>query len=100
MNTTTETVEPVVEPRTVKNYLTDGHTLKSWLLTTDHKRIGILYLISILFYFLIKEDSAWKIRGVVEVKSEATTACLVAMSAPVFRPKHPLSCVQPQRQRG
>jgi len=56
--------------------------------------------LAILFYFLIKEDSAWKIRGVVEVKSEATTACLVAMSAPVFRPKHPLSCVQPQRQRG
>ena len=31
------------------NYLNAGHTIKSWLLTTDHKRIGILYLFSILF---------------------------------------------------
>jgi cytochrome c oxidase subunit 1 len=35
------------------NYLTNGHTLKSWLLTKDHKRIAVLYLISIsLFFFL------------------------------------------------
>ncbi|HUB03195.1 MAG TPA: cytochrome c oxidase subunit I [Terriglobales bacterium] len=35
------------------NYLTNGYGLKSWLLTTDHKRIAILYLISItLFFFL------------------------------------------------
>ena len=26
------------------NYLTDGCTLRSWLLTTDHKRIALLYL--------------------------------------------------------
>lgn len=36
-----------------KNYLTAGFDAKSWLLTTDHKRIAILYLISItLFFFL------------------------------------------------
>ena len=36
-----------------KNYLNAGFTAKSWLLTTDHKRIAILYLISItLFFFL------------------------------------------------
>lgn len=29
------------------------HTLSSWLLTTDHKRIGILYMVSITFFFLI-----------------------------------------------
>jgi len=35
------------------NYLTNGFSLKSWLLTTDHKRIAMLYLISItLFFFL------------------------------------------------
>jgi cytochrome c oxidase subunit 1 len=35
------------------DYLNDGYGLKSWLLTTDHKRIGILYLITItLFFFL------------------------------------------------
>jgi cytochrome c oxidase subunit I len=34
-----------------RNYLNAKHTLKSWLLTTDHKRIAILYLISITFLF-------------------------------------------------
>jgi cytochrome c oxidase subunit 1 len=35
------------------NYLNNGHSLKSWLLTTDHKRIALLYLVSItLFFFL------------------------------------------------
>ena len=31
-----------------KSYLTDGTTFRSWALTTDHKRIGVLYLISVL----------------------------------------------------
>lgn len=35
------------------NYLTNGYSLKSWLLTTDHKRIGILYAISITAFFFI-----------------------------------------------
>lgn len=35
------------------NYLTAGTTLRSWLLTTDHKRIAILYMLSITFFFLI-----------------------------------------------
>ena len=36
-----------------KNYLTSEHSVASWLLTTDHKRIAILYMISItLFFFL------------------------------------------------
>ncbi|MCA9025386.1 MAG: cytochrome c oxidase subunit I, partial [Planctomycetaceae bacterium] len=34
------------------NYLNDGTTLRSWLLTTDHKRIAILYMLSITFFFL------------------------------------------------
>jgi cytochrome c oxidase subunit 1 len=33
------------------NYLTNGHGLKSWLLTRDHKRIGILYLITVSIFF-------------------------------------------------
>ena len=35
------------------NYLSNGHGLKSWLLTKDHKRIAILYLISITFFFFL-----------------------------------------------
>lgn len=36
-----------------KSFLDDGHGLKSWLLTLDHKRIGLLYLASIALAFFI-----------------------------------------------
>ena len=35
------------------NYLNADHSLKSWLLTGDHKRIAILYLASVTFFFII-----------------------------------------------
>ncbi len=35
------------------DYLHDGHTLGSWLFTTDHKRIAILFALSITFFFFI-----------------------------------------------
>jgi cytochrome c oxidase subunit 1 len=35
------------------NYLSVDHSIGSWLLTVDHKRIGILYMISITLFFLI-----------------------------------------------
>ena len=35
------------------NYLNDGHGLASWLLTKDHKRIALLYLVSITVFFAI-----------------------------------------------
>ena len=36
-----------------KNYLKEGTTIKSWLLTLDHKRIGLMYLFAIMFFFAI-----------------------------------------------
>lgn len=33
------------------SYLTDGMTISSWLLTHDHKRIAILYCLSITAFF-------------------------------------------------
>ncbi len=45
-----------VQPR--ENYLSAGDTVSSWLLTTDHKRIGLLYLASILFFFAIAAAAA------------------------------------------
>lgn len=36
-----------------ENYLNAGYGVKSWLMTTDHKRIAILYMISITFFFFI-----------------------------------------------
>jgi cytochrome c oxidase subunit 1 len=40
-------------PQEMKSYLADGHTIRSWLLTTDHKRIGILFMVSITAFFFI-----------------------------------------------
>jgi cytochrome c oxidase subunit I len=37
---------------TKTNYLSNGFTLKSWLLTKDHKRIAIMYLITISLFFM------------------------------------------------
>ncbi|GAA4468014.1 cytochrome c oxidase subunit I [Novipirellula rosea] len=34
-------------------YLTDGLTIRSWLLTNDHKRIAILYMLSLTFFFFV-----------------------------------------------
>ncbi len=39
--------------QTEKNYLTNGHTVKSWLLTIDHKRIAILYLVAVTAFFIV-----------------------------------------------
>jgi cytochrome c oxidase subunit I len=36
-----------------ENYLNASYTAQSWLLTTDHKRIGILYMISITLFFFV-----------------------------------------------
>ena len=39
--------------RPALHYLNNGHGLKSWLLTKDHKRIAIMYLISISVFFFL-----------------------------------------------
>src|ERR1700760_1130001 len=36
-----------------ENYLNAQYGIRSWLLTTDHKRIALLYLASITFFFFI-----------------------------------------------
>ncbi|MCB1070605.1 MAG: cbb3-type cytochrome c oxidase subunit I [Kiritimatiellae bacterium] len=36
-----------------KHYLNAKHTVLSWLLTVDHKRIGMMYLVSLVVFFLI-----------------------------------------------
>jgi cytochrome c oxidase subunit I len=46
----------VLDKKTEKartNYLNNGHSLSSWLLTKDHKRIAILYLITVSAFFML-----------------------------------------------
>ena len=45
------TAPPAVE--TPKNYINAEQGLKSWLLTQDHKRIALLYLISVTVFFFL-----------------------------------------------
>ncbi len=52
----------VAQPIERQNYLNANYGIKSWLLTTDHKRIAILYLISITFMFFIGGFFATMIR--------------------------------------
>jgi cytochrome c oxidase subunit 1 len=40
-------------PRPKKNYLNETKGFKSWALTVDHKRIGIMYLVGTLTAFLL-----------------------------------------------
>jgi len=45
-----------------KHYLNSEYGLKSWLLTLDHKRIAILYLLTTTFFFIIGGSAAALIR--------------------------------------
>jgi len=44
------------------NYLNVSHTISSWLLTGDHKRIALLYLVSTSFFFFLGSVAAGLIR--------------------------------------
>jgi cytochrome c oxidase subunit 1 len=64
---TTATVEPRPQPLerrpdTREDYLNVSFGVKSWLLTTDHKRIAILYLVAISFMFFLGGSFAVLIR--------------------------------------
>lgn len=45
-----------------KNYLNESFSIRSWLFTTDHKRIAILYTLTITFFFFIGGAAATLIR--------------------------------------
>jgi len=56
---TGHTAEHKAEP----NYLNWSYSVKDWLLTIDHKRIGMLYLISISVFFVLGGLAAAGIRA-------------------------------------
>ena len=53
MSMATATAQPAGQTIERENYLNKHYGVGSWLFTTDHKRIALLYLISITFFFFI-----------------------------------------------
>jgi cytochrome c oxidase subunit 1 len=49
MSIKTSSIEQMPE----EHYLNAGYSLQSWLLTKDHKRIAILYFMSVTFFFFV-----------------------------------------------
>src|SRR5437870_1499310 len=68
-------VEPMLRPGEPEpNYLTNGNTISSWLLTKDHKRIAVLYLVSITLLFALGGIAA----GVIRAELTAPTGHFIA----------------------
>ena len=59
---TQPTAQPTGRVPEATNYINVNHTIKSWLLTVDHKRIALLYLFSISFVFLLGGLAAGMVR--------------------------------------
>lgn len=55
------TIAPALRLR--ENYINASYTAKSWLLTVDHKRIGILYMIAITVFFVFGGAAATLMRA-------------------------------------
>jgi cytochrome c oxidase subunit 1 len=61
-NAAPEIMAPLLTTVEAGSYLANGNSLRSWLLTTDHKRVAILYLITITFFFFVAACAAALIR--------------------------------------
>jgi cytochrome c oxidase subunit 1 len=53
MTSTTADVAPPAQPRAEENYLTAEKGFLSWILTLDHKRISIMYFVSVIAAFAL-----------------------------------------------
>ena len=62
MTTATLQAQPQPIAHEQRTYLSERTTISSWLLTTDHKRIALLYMVSITFFFLIGGAAATLMR--------------------------------------
>ncbi|MBL9121429.1 MAG: cbb3-type cytochrome c oxidase subunit I [Phycisphaerae bacterium] len=51
--TTLDATRPLDTRPSADNYLTHSRGVLSWILTLDHKRIGVMYLVSVLASFLL-----------------------------------------------
>jgi len=59
---TTATFIPAARRVKELNFLNHDYSIHSWLMTKDHKRIAILYMVSITFFFIIGGVAAMLIR--------------------------------------
>jgi cytochrome c oxidase subunit 1 len=59
----TDTATPAGIDMEKRDYLSAGYTLRSWLLTQDHKRIAILYFIGVTMFFFVGGAAAALIRA-------------------------------------
>ncbi|MCA9242907.1 MAG: cbb3-type cytochrome c oxidase subunit I, partial [Phycisphaerales bacterium] len=66
------------------NYLNCDRTLMSWLGTLDHKRIGVMYLIGIMSFFLIGGMFAVLVRTALLIPQKGDTALGEAISANAY----------------
>ena len=73
----------VAVPIERKNYLNAEYGIRSWLFTTDHKRIALLYLVSITAMFFVGGFFALLIR--LELLTPAGDLLLVALKMPPSR---------------
>jgi cytochrome c oxidase subunit 1 len=55
-------VSAIAVPLRRRTYLNNDYALRSWLLTTDHKRIAVLYLLSITLMFFVGGAAATVMR--------------------------------------
>jgi cytochrome c oxidase subunit 1 len=51
-NVEARNVDTTIPTQPQKNYLNNGYSIWSWLLTKDHKRIAIMYLITVSLFFM------------------------------------------------
>lgn len=59
---TTVALTPAVSPVRGRNYLSADASIRSWLFTTDHKRIGVLYLVTVIAFLALGGVFALAIR--------------------------------------
>ena len=52
-NSSSKNNENPVSEKDIKSFYDDGSGIFSWIFTTDHKRIGLLYLFSIMTFFTV-----------------------------------------------
>lgn len=64
VTTTVPETQPTTHPspQEVKHYLNESSGIWSWMSTVDHKRIGMMYLVSILFFFFVGGMAAILVR--------------------------------------